>query len=157
MRAARAARLFFLTRPIKFLICGVLVAVAVLVDEHTGTASQNISQASDGHRTDRKSHSLDKAKFSSLLFHGATNFAPYVVLAFYFSRFQCHDCFSIRLKPKHGMNLIATDILDIILEAISRSLVVKAQNIQLIPFIFDSRPCKPLRHCTGTTCPCSSC
>ena len=27
MRAARAARLFFLTRPIKFFICGVVVAV----------------------------------------------------------------------------------------------------------------------------------
>ena len=30
MRAARAARLFFLTRPIKILICGVVVAVAVV-------------------------------------------------------------------------------------------------------------------------------
>ena len=30
MRAARAARLFFLPRPIKFLICGVVVAVAVV-------------------------------------------------------------------------------------------------------------------------------
>ena len=30
MRAARAARLFFLTRPIKLLICGVVVAVAVV-------------------------------------------------------------------------------------------------------------------------------
>ena len=30
MRAARVARLFFLTRPIKFLICGVVVAVAVV-------------------------------------------------------------------------------------------------------------------------------
>ena len=29
-RAARAARLFFLTRPIKFFICGVVVAVAVV-------------------------------------------------------------------------------------------------------------------------------
>lgn len=30
MRAARTARLFFLTRPIKFLICGVVVAVRVV-------------------------------------------------------------------------------------------------------------------------------
>ena len=30
MRAARAARLFFLIRPIKFLICGVVVTVAVV-------------------------------------------------------------------------------------------------------------------------------
>ena len=30
MRAARAARLFFLTRPIKTLICGVVVVVAVV-------------------------------------------------------------------------------------------------------------------------------
>ena len=30
VRAARAARLFFLTRPIKFLIFGVVVAVAVV-------------------------------------------------------------------------------------------------------------------------------
>ena len=29
-RAARAARLFSLTRPIKFLICGVVVAVPVV-------------------------------------------------------------------------------------------------------------------------------
>ena len=30
-RAARAARLFFLTRPIKFLICGVVDTVAICV------------------------------------------------------------------------------------------------------------------------------
>ena len=30
IRAVRAARLFLLTRPIKFLICGVVVAVAVV-------------------------------------------------------------------------------------------------------------------------------
>ena len=30
MRAARAARLFFLSRPIKILICGVVVVVAVV-------------------------------------------------------------------------------------------------------------------------------
>ena len=42
MRVARAARLFSLARPIKFLICGVVVVVAVPVVEITSTITPEL-------------------------------------------------------------------------------------------------------------------
>ena len=54
MSAARAARLFFLTRPIKILICGVVVVVAVIIEVQSMTCSIHARNDSSQEREYRR-------------------------------------------------------------------------------------------------------